>query len=427
MGRTIEQQLSELYLADPEVVGRGLPEAVNAARRGFLETLTLAGLPTTRDERYRHTDLRSMFTGDWEVRFEAEDGECEPLFAMDAHRITVVGGFCTGGLTELPSGMIYGSLREAFSRWPELVAKHYNSVADNENDAVTALASLFMQDGAFVYVPEGVKAEKPLLIEFRYDAGSGSLLSFPRALIVAERGASADIVTLHHSSGRVLSDYVREVVVGEGARLGIGEISIFGEGGSLIAGHYLAQQGSSETEMMNLWLRADAVRVNAVTDLRGRDADSNLKSLYFGTGGQRTDINITVNHLVPDCRSSELVKGIVSGEAVGAFTGKVYVAKDAQRTAAMQQSRNLQMSAAARIYTEPQLEIYADDVKCSHGATVGQMDDDMIMYMRQRGISEEDAKRLRLSGFVNDVLSECRHPEICAFIELNAEKRINEL
>lgn len=165
MGRTIEQQLSDLYLANLDAIGEGLPEAVNAARRGFLETLTLSGLPSVKDEKYRHTDLRAMFTGDWEVRFDPDGGECEPLLTLDGYRIPVVNGFCTEGVVTLDNGIIYGSLRDAMAAYPEIVLKHYNTLADNDSETVVALSSLFMQDGAFVYIPEGVSSDRPFLLD----------------------------------------------------------------------------------------------------------------------------------------------------------------------------------------------------------------------------------------------------------------------
>lgn len=431
MGRTIEQQLSELYLANLDVIGDGFPVAVNAARSEYLESFMLRGLPTVRDERYRHTDVRGLFSGEWEYYFSPQPvpqgGSALP--ECDGYRIEVANGFCKGGVTELDNGVIYGSLRAAMEGFPELVSAYYNRVADNDGEAVTALNSVFMQDGAFVYIPDNVDAEKPFVLDFAYGSGGEDRLCFARALIVAGRNSRADVLLSHRTAGDapVLVDFVRETVTEQDAILNINEISLVNDRSSIISGSYMRQDTGSHTRAMNLWFGGGMTRVNSVTDLTGRGCESELRGLFFGTGEQRTDITMDVNHLVPDCQSSELVKGVVSGNAVGAFTGRVLVAKDAQRTLAMQQSRNIQLSETARIYAEPQLEIYADDVKCSHGATVGQIDDDMILYMRQRGISEADAKRLRLYGFVNDVVSGCTVESSCGWIEQMATECINEL
>ena len=431
MDKSLEQRFSDAYIANLDIIGEGFPAWINAARREFLENFNLLGLPTAKDERYRHTDMRKLFAGEREQYFlspvqAAEIGERLPV---DGYRLDVVNGFCSTYLTRLPDGVVYGSLKAAAVDMEDVVRKYYNSAADNEKEAVAALNSLFMQDGAFVYVPRGVRAEKPFLLTFAYRSDDPAQVCFPRALIVLEEGAQADVVISHQQSDDTafLVDFVRETVVESGARLNLSEITRMGGSSAIVSGNYLKQRADSRAEMMNVWLRGGVTRVNAVTDLEQSGCESNLYGLWFGTGGERTDVNMRVNHLVADCNSFELVKGVVSGEAVGAFTGLVYVARDAQRTLALQQSRNLQMSDASRIYTEPQLEIYADDVKCSHGATVGQLDTEAVFYMRQRGISEADARRLQMFGFVNDIVSRCPHEGACDFVAGLAEERIGEL
>ena len=431
MGRSTEQRLSDAYIANLDIIGEGFPAWLNAARRGFLEGFNLTGLPQARDERYRHTDLRRLFRGEREQYFmppkhTAGVGERLPV---DGYTVDVANGFCNAYLTRLDNGVVYGSLKAAASDMEDIVAEHYNSVADNDKEASTALNSLFMQDGAFVYVPRGMKAEKPFLLTFAYRSDDPAQLCFARALIIVEEGAEADVVISHQQSGdaELLVDFVREAAVGQDARLNISEITRMSDGSALVCGNYLKQNKDSRADVMNVWLRGGSTRVNAATDLVESGCESNLYGLWFATGLERTDINVRVNHLVADCNSFQLVKGVASGEAVGAFTGLVYVAHDAQRTVALQQSRNLLMSDSARIHTEPQLEIYADDVKCSHGATVGQMDGEAIFYMRQRGISEDDARRLQMFGFVNDIISRCHLAGACDFMAGLAEERIGEV
>lgn len=430
MDRSLERQFPDAYIANLDIIGEGLPAWLNSARRGWLESFTLLGMPSAKDERYRHTDLRELFGREREQYFMPVEGAAPTdRLPVDGYAVDVVNGFCTEGMhLERTADMVtYGSLKAAASAMGGVVSKHYNSVAQNDTEAATALNSLFMQDGAFVHVPRGVKADRPFVLTFDY-ASQEEQLCFARALIIIEEGASADVIISHHNATPgFLADFVRETVVGAGATLNLSEVVRMDDGSALVAGNYLTQAADSRVNAMNVWLRGGVTRVDAVTGLTGRGAESNLYGLWFGTGGERTDVNVRMNHLVPDCNSFELVKGIVSGEAVGAFTGLVYVAQDAQRTVALQQSRNLLMSEAARIYAEPQLEIYADDVKCSHGATVGQLDTDAVFYMRQRGISEKDARRLQMYGFVNDIISRCPHGGACDFMAALAEERIGEL
>ncbi len=433
MNRSLEQGLSELYLSNLDMIGEGLPGRLNAARSSFLESFNLSPLPSARDERYRHCDLQKLFAGEWEHYFtpSPEPGQARNRLPIEGYWIELYNGFCPtdDALVVLDNGIIYGSLRVAMREREDLVLKYYNTVADNDGESVVALNSLFMQDGAFVYVPEGVSASLPFVLSFEYGTNDAAQMCFARSLVVVERGAHADVVVSHQSTdnSRVLVDCVRESIVADGGNVNLSEIVRMNGSSTLITGHYLHQKESSRADMLSVWLRGGTTRVNARHDLAGRGCESNFYGLYFGTGNERTDICMTVNHLQPDCTSYESVKGIVSGEAVGAFTGRVYVAPDAQRTSAFQQNRNLQMSDTAKVYTEPQLEIYADDVKCSHGATVGQMDPEAIYYMRQRGIGEEEARRLQMFGFVNDIVSHCPHDGACDFVRELAEARINEL
>ncbi len=433
MNRSLEQELSELYISNVDMIGEGLPERVNAARRGFLESFNLSSLPSAREERYRHCDLRKLFDVEWEHYFTQarERVAVTDSLPVEGYHVDLYNGFCTENepLTILPDGVVYGSLRAAMREREELVLYYYNTAAENDAETVAALNSLFMQDGAFVYVPDGVAAERPFVLSFEYGTQDAAQMCFARALIVVGRGAQADVVVSHHTSdgSRMLVDCVRETMLEDGAGLHLSEITRMNDQSILITGNYLKQGADSRAEMLDVWLHGGVTRVNTRHDLAGRGCESNLYGLYFGTGHERVDIDLRVNHLVPDCKSFESVKGVVSGFAEGAFNGRVYVAPDAQRTVAFQQNRNLQMSDTSKVYTEPQLEIYADDVKCSHGATVGQMDAEAIYYMRQRGIDEQEARRLQMFGFVNDIISHCPHDGACDFVRELAEARINDL
>lgn len=432
MPRPLEEILSELYLSNIDIIGEGVPAWVNALRSRALENFNLLSLPSAKEENYRHTDTRRLFDGEWEAYFipSGLDGEIKRVIPCRGYSVDVVNGFCTSEeLTVLDNGIVYGSLRAAMIQMGDVVSRYYDKIADGGSAATSALNTVFAQDGAFVYLPDGVEAGETFSLTFAYHSEDQSQMCFSRALVITGNGAKANVVISHISdgTGRFLIDHVRETYAGDGAELKITEINACGGDAATVAGNYLRQERGSRVDMVSLWLNGAVTRVNAVTDLAGPDCESNLNGLYFANRAERVDVNMVVNHMVPDCRSSELIKGVVSGEAVGAFTGRVYVAPDAQRTEAFQQSRNLQLSDTAKIYTEPQLEIYADDVKCSHGATVGQMDEEAVYYMRQRGIAEADAKRLQLFGFVNDVISKCPGDEVCECLAALAQSRIDEM
>ena len=234
---------------------------------------------------------------------------------------------------------------------------------------------------------------------------------------VAE-GVAANIVMLHTEPTQASV----EVELAEGASLSLGDFYLAGT----FAEVKIKQNASSECRMVVAQL-GDA-NVMYEVSLDGKEASSRLHGVFVGTDNEHAVFDLTTRHNVPDCRSESLVKGVVSGRATGEFRGLVYVAQDAQRTDARQTSRNVEIGNAAHIITKPQLEIYADDVKCSHGATVGQIDDEAILYMRQRGLSEQVARRMLLEGFVGDVVSRCEAGgELCAALAAEVESKLAKL
>ena len=241
----------------------------------------------------------------------------------------------------------------------------------------------------------------------------------PKSLTVkVAEGVAANLVLLHSEPTQAAI----EVELAEGASLSIGDFYLAGT----FAEVKVRQSASSECRMVVAQM-GDA---NVLYDiaLNGRMASSTLHGVFVGTDSEHSVFDLTSRHNVSDCRSESLVKGVVSGRATGEFRGMVYVAQDAQRTDACQTSRNVEIGNAAHIITKPQLEIYADDVKCSHGATVGQIDDEAILYMRQRGLSEQTARRMLLEGFVGDVVSRCSAgEELCAALAAEVESKLERL
>jgi FeS assembly protein SufD len=309
---------------------------------------------------------------------------------------------------------------------PELLTI-YNSLADNRGDALTALNSAFMQDGALVWVPAGVRLTEPLLLDFRFSSDEEALMSFGRILIVLGDGAQADISVLYRTGGktRFLVDIVREIVIGEGAKLNFSECALIREGSSLLLNGYMRQRSNSLTDSVFTSLGGGFSRLAMQSELAGEHAEANTHGLYIAADRTHSDIELRLSHLTPDCRSRQLVKGIATGEATGVFSGMVYVAPDAQHTDAAQQNRNLQLVDSARIYTRPQLEIYADDVKCGHGATIGRLDEEAIYYMRQRGVGESEARKMQMHGFAGDIINHCSSAPFREFMASEAQKLID--
>lgn len=424
-----KQNLLDNYLSNIDIIGEGLPVWFNARRSDAAASLNLHGLPTAKQEQYLHSDIARLIEGEWEQYFVARrHPAAAPLLPeADACRIETVNGHALAeGLHKSEEGAIYGSLRDAAcsAEYGPMVEKWLDSVADTA-DAPTALTRMFVQDGAFVYLPEGTEMQNPIVIDNFYHAENEAEMCFAQVLVVANEGARGEVILTHRSqgNGRLMVGYTREAIVSPMADIQFTELYDLESNCSIVNNNYIKQMGDSHCSTMCCKTGDGYVRAAYNSALTDNQAVSDLWALYLCGDEEHCDLNVSARHLAPDCRSYSLVKGAAAGNSVGSFAGMVYVAQDAQRTDAQQQSRNLLLSDTARIYAQPQLEIYADDVKCTHGATVGQLDDEAIYYMRQRGLSEQQARRLQIEGFAYDVVQHCGCSHMCQYIsELTAAK-----
>lgn len=423
------QNLLDNYLSNIDILGEGMPVWFNARRSDAAAALNLHGLPNAKQERYLHSNIARLLEGEWEQYFVARRHPApkELLPEADASRIELINGRTANNNLKISiEGAVYGSLRAAAcsEKYGALVEKWLDSAADI-NDTPTALTRMFVQDGAFVYLPEGVEEQSPILIDNFYHAEGEDELCFSQLLVIAEKGARAEVIITHRSAGdgRIFAGVTREAVIGEGADIHFTELYDLQQNCSIVNNNYIEQAEASHCSTMSCKTGDGYVRAAYNSALKAPEAVSDVWALYLCGGKEHCDLNLAVRHLASDCRSYSLVKGAAADMSVGSFAGMVYVAQDAQRTDAQQQSRNLLLSDTARIFTQPQLEIYADDVKCTHGATVGQLDDEAIYYMRQRGLSERQARRLQIEGFAYDVVQHCGCPHMCRHIsELTAAK-----
>ena len=424
-----EQNLLDNYLSNIDILGEGMPMWFNARRSDAAAALNLHGLPTAKQERYLHSDIVRLLEGEWEQYFVARRHPApeELLPEADANRIELINGRAVNnGLKISIEGAVYGSLRAAAcsEKYGALVEKWLDSAADM-SDTPTALTRMFVQDGTFIYLPEGIEEQSPILIDNFYHAENEAELCFSQILIVAEKGARAEVIITHRSAGdgRIFAGITREAIIGEDADVHFTELYDLQQNCSIVNNNYVHQAKASHCSTMSCKTGDGYVRAAYNSALTAPEAVSDVWALFLCGGEEHCDLNLAVRHLAPDCRSYSLVKGAAAGNAVGSFAGMVYVAQDAQRTDAQQQSRNLLLNDTARIFAQPQLEIYADVVKCSHGATVGQLDDEAIYYMRQRGLSEKQARRLQIEGFAYDVVQHCGCQHMCRHIsELTAAK-----
>jgi Fe-S cluster assembly protein SufD len=412
------------YLADFERFQRELsaaePAALRGLRRRALDRFAELGFPTTKQEDWRFTNVAPIARGSFA---RVERGEATPAVTAEeiapftfeaAARLTFVDGRFAPGLShvgEMPAGTVIGSLAEALERadLPGHLLDHLGRHAGFERQPFVALNTAFLRDGALLWVPRGAVVPGPIHVLY---LSTGRLVdghpavTFPRNLIVAGESSQVTVVETYQGlgDGPSFACGVTEVAVGPNAAVDHYKVQRESREAFHVATFQLHQERSSAFSSHSISLGGALVRndVNAVLD--GEGADSILNGLYMIGGQQLADFHMRVEHAKAHCTSHELFKGILDGRARSVFNGLIHVHKGAQKTDAKQSNRNLLLSKEAIANSNPQLEIYADDVRCTHGSTVGQLDDDAVFYLRSRGIGEEAARSLLTYAFASDIV-----------------------
>jgi Fe-S cluster assembly protein SufD len=409
----------DIYLADFAAFEKGLPPEVRGPlhrlRHGGAERFTALGFPTLHDEDWRFTNLAPLTRAPFQLAPERPpalaSAEVESLTGPlpSGPRLVFVNGRFAPELSvrgALPAGVVLGSLAEALNEHRDKVEPHLAQYADHEEHPFIALNTAFLHDGAFLYLPKNVVLAEPVYLLFVATAVGAPTVAHPRNLIVAGVNSQARIVESYvgPDGDLTFTNAVTEVFAGENAVLDHYKPQREGRAAFHVATLQIQQQRSStfSTHFIGLGGRLVRNEVNAV--LGGEWCTCTLNGLYTARNEQHMDNRTLIDHAQPHCTSHELYKGILDGQAHGVFNGKILVRQDAQKTDAKQTNQTLLLSTDAIINTKPQLEIFADDVKCTHGATVGQLDAEAIFYLRSRGIDLQAARSLLTFAFANDIV-----------------------
>lgn len=428
-----EQQYIDLYTQTEQLVCRHSAEVLNAPRAAAFAHFRQLGFPGTKDEAYKYTDMGRLFASDYGLNLNRLPIPVNPndVFKCDVPNMSTSlffvlnDSFYSGKLgSKMPEGVLIGSLKEIAASHPDLIRPYYGRLADTSKDGVTAFNTLFAQDGLVVYVPRGVVVEKPVQLVNILRADVDFMVN-RRILIILEDDAQLRFLACDHAMDdvRFLATQVMEVFVGERAVFDLYELEENSPNTRRISNLYLHQAAGSHVLLNGMTLTNGITRNGTYVTLAGPHAELDLCGMAIADKNQHVDNRTVIEHAVPDCTSRELFKYVLDDEATGAFSGLVLVKPDAQRTNSQQTNRNLCATRQARMYTQPQLEIYADDVKCSHGATVGQLDEASLFYMRQRGIPEREARLLLMFAFVNEVIDTIRMDALRDRLHLLVEKR----
>jgi Fe-S cluster assembly protein SufD len=388
-----------------------LPKLRHAAIASFAEL----GFPTTHDEEWLYTNVATLAATPFApARGKLTDELRQkiaglPLADLDCSRLTFFNGCYVPELSKLravPQCLKAGSLAAAWKHHGALVERHLGRYASASDHAFVALNTAFFEDGTFVEVPKGAVLQKPLHILQVSCGGGHPTISHPRNLIVVGEMGQANIVETFFSldEGATFTNTVTEIVAGEGALVDYCKVQQESDAAFHYARVQVQQGRSSSVATHSIQLGGALTREEVQTVLNGEGAESLMHGLYVMTGRQHVDNHTIIDHAKPHCSSREVYKGVLEGASHGVFNGKVIVRPDAQKTDSKQSNKNLLLSEEAVINTKPQLEIFADDVKCTHGATVGQIDPEAVFYLRSRGIGTQEAKKLLTFAFVNDVM-----------------------
>lgn len=429
-----EKQYTDLYEASRQMIFDHAAPVMNAVRDKAFDDFCAQGFPSQKAERYKYTDIDKLFAPDYGLNINRLNIPVNPYdaFTCDVPNLSTSLYFVVNDQfykkvlpkASLPEGVVVGSLKDAAEQNPQLIERYYAHLAHTDKDAVTALNTMLAQDGLFVYVLKGVKLDRAVQVVniLRSDV---DLMVNRRVLIIMEEGADAKFLFCDDSADdrNFLGTQVIEVYVGENARIDLNCLEETHIKNVRISNVYIEQQANSHVNHNVITLHNGVTRNRLDLVLKGEGAECWCNGCVIADRNQHVDNNTFIDHAVPHCDSHELYKYVLDNHAVGAFAGRVLVRHDSQKTTSQETNQNLVMTPTARMYTQPMLEIYADDVKCAHGSTVGQLNDAALFYMQQRGIDQHEAKLLLEFAFIGEVIDNITLEPLRDRLHLLVEKR----
>lgn len=390
-------------------------------RKNAIKNFGDKGFPTRKMEEWKYTSLNPVLREAYQLDFQDNKIDTEKIKSYylpnsDTYKVVFVNGVLQEDLSTLVTekGFVINTLAQAKQdeEQKEVVAKHFGQIAKKESMA--ELNTAFSKDGLFVYVKKSVLVDKPIELFYFGTGGEEALLLQPRSLIVAEANSQVQIIERHQSltENATLTNSVMEVYNSKDAMVDIYKIQANTDNASLVDGTYILQEERTTSSVHTFSFGGKITRNNLEFYQHGSNSNSILKGITILENKEHVDHHTLVHHTQPNCESHQDYKGIYSDKSVGVFNGKIYVDKIAQKLSAYQQNNNVLLDDGATINSKPQLEIFADDVRCSHGCTIGQLPDESLFYLRSRGIPKKEAKALMMYAFANTVLESVRIPAL---------------
>ena len=428
-----EKEYIAIFDSHRELIDKPCARLLNTERAKALEIFKSSGFPGPKEENWLHTNVAKRFATDYGMnlgRVMAETGSHDIFICdvpnLNTHKAYIVNDSFRAADNKgksLPQGVILDSLNEIAKKNPTLLEPYYNRLA-GDSDSIAQFNTTFTQDGIVLYIPKNTIVEETIQIVALLQSNV-EMMSNRRLLIILEENSKASLLLCDHSSlqKQTLSTQVTEIFIGRGASLDMYEVEETAGNNTRVGSLFVRQDTASRFNHCNITLTNGFTRNSIEVSLEGKGAETNINGLAIGDKEQHIDNRTLVDHKVPHCTSNELYKYILDEQSTGVFAGKMLIRPDAQQTVSEQTNRNLCLTSCAHMYAQPQLEIYADDVKCSHGSTVGQLDENALFYMQQRGVPADEARHLLMYAFAGEVIEHIGIEALRDRLHMLVEKR----
>ena len=395
---------------------------LSVVRKSALDEFKTLGIPSARHEEWKYTPIKTKLRDNLQLidshsSLVREDAVLPPFsFSHDpGQRLVFINGIFSiehSNITK-QTGLIIGSLKDNLSEHRDIVLKYYNQATDTAKENFAALNTAFAQDGAFIYVTKNTQITSPVYIHHIFTTDSADVFTQSRNLIVVDENSQISIVEdFKNFAGEKFYNHVSEVFIGQNAEVNYAYLQMENRKSTSVNYVEAKLEKDARYHITTVTFDGKLVRNNVNAYMDGENALATLNGLFLCDGDMHVDNHILVDHRVPNCNSNQVYKGVLNGESIGVFNGKIFVQKDAQKTNAYQSSKAILLSDEASMNSKPQLEIFADDVKCSHGAAIGQVSKNELFYLKARGIDEATAKGILTYAFANWVINEIAIPEI---------------
>lgn len=423
------------FYAKELVMNGEASSAFHQKKRAALARFDLLGFPTPKNEEWKYSNVRELISESYNFNaispLETTDLEDLNIPEHVANILYFVNGHYHPELSKIVSSsdqIIIDSLQNAYKKNPTLVNTYFDELVKDDTDAFTALNTAFAHDGLFIYIPDNQTVEHPVILRFVSDARTQNVGSQPRNIIAVGRNAHVKVAEAFRTLGteRSFTNVVTEIHMQKDSGVEYYKVQNESEKAYHIGTTQVRMLDNSHFYAGTVTLNGHFTRNNLNIIIDGEHCEAHMYGLYFPDGTQHVDNHTVADHCKPNSQSNELYKGILRDKSKGVFNGKIFVRPDAQKTNAFQSCKNIVLSTEATMNTKPQLEIYADDVKCSHGTTTGQIDEEALFYMRSRGISKPEAMSLLMFAFCADVVSQIKIDSIREYLEGVIAKKLTE-